>query len=93
MPADSPGLGGDCRLGFDTRLQTTVMVGRGFDGGLVRQAVRPGHSVKTERNTGVFDGEEKNISRLITEIKDEASLSARAVAKNLLPIVRVHVRE
>jgi hypothetical protein len=41
----------------------------------------------------VFEGEEKSIARLITEIKDEASLWVRAGAKHLLPIVSAHNRE
>jgi hypothetical protein len=46
-----------------------------------------------ERNSRVFQGEEKNVNRLITEIKEEASLWARAGAKHLLPIVRSQFRE
>jgi hypothetical protein len=46
-----------------------------------------------ERNSMVFEGEEKSIARLITEIKDEASLWVRAGAKHLLPIVSAHNRE
>jgi hypothetical protein len=46
-----------------------------------------------ERNSMVFEGEEKSIARLITKIKDEASLWVRAGAKHLLPIVSAHNRE
>jgi hypothetical protein len=46
-----------------------------------------------ERNSRVFQGEEKSITRLITEIKDEASLWARAGAKHLSQIVSTHNRE
>jgi predicted DNA-binding ribbon-helix-helix protein len=39
-----------------------------------------------ERNARIFNREEKTISRLITEIKDEAGQWYRAGAKNLGPI-------
>jgi hypothetical protein len=46
-----------------------------------------------ERNSRVFQGEEKTITRLITEIKDDACLWTRAGAKHLSQIVSTHNRE
>jgi len=50
-------------------------------------------SIWRERNAWIFDGKEKAINRVITEIKDEAALWTTAGAKHLASIVSVRSSE
>jgi hypothetical protein len=46
-----------------------------------------------ERNARVFEGEEKTVQRLLSEIADEATMWAKAGAKHLAILVRQTISE